>query len=183
MTKLNLLILGLLLLPNSGWVKDIPRQKANKDKEQMIYLMPGDRGYEVVEQCTRTVYYPDVFWRVTDAQVTAIESKLKRHLEILKKAKADFIPEPLENYKRQFIGFDLNGQSYYYANYWPKKAELEVDPTRRGVVSCRADKRYWGMLFNIDTFKFEAIERNDRLVKPKGAVDPKSMEGDDPFNG
>lgn len=146
--------------------------KASLNREKLIYIMPEQRGWEVVEQCTRSHYYPDVFWRVTEAQVTAIEKQLERHISELKKQGADFVPDPLNVYKRQYIGFDLDGKSYLYGNFFPKEADLEDDPTRNGIVSCRGDKRYWGMLFNIDSFKFEAIERNDKLVKPRGIIDP-----------
>ncbi len=143
-----------------------------KDKEKLIYIMPEDRGFELVEQCTRSVYYPDSFWRVTRAQIDAIEKRLRQRIEQLEQQKDVFSPGELNQYKRQYIGFELDGQTYFYGNYFPKDADLEVDPIRRGVVTCRGDQRYWGMLFNIETFKFEAIERNDKMVKPPGVFDP-----------
>ncbi len=150
------------------------------NREKFIYIMPDDRGWQLVEQCTRSVYYPETFWRVTEAQVDAIEKRLVKHLEKLKEQKASFVPEALNNYKRQYIGFELEGESYFYGNFFPKDADLEVDPIRRGVVTCRGDKRYWGFLFNIDTFKFVTVERNDKMVKPPGAWDPKRSKPQEP---
>ncbi len=150
-------------------------QKAleNKDQEKEIYIMPDDKGWTLVEQCTRSVYYPETFWRVTEEQIAALEKLLIREIKRLKEQNADFVPEPLTNYKRQYIGFELEGQSFFYANFFPKTYRPKVDPIRSGVVVCRGDKRFWGALFNIETFRFEAIERNDKMVKPKGAYDPR----------
>ena len=36
------------------------------------------------------------------------------------------------------------------------------------------------MLFNIDRFEFETIERNDKMVKPKGAMDPRFYDNKEP---
>ena len=135
--------------------------------------MPEDLGWKLVEQCTRTVYYPDSFWRVTFEQIDALEAMLVKHLAKERTLnKSEFIPGPIEEYKRQYVGFEMDGQSYYYGNYFPRDYDLEVDPIREAVVICRGDDRFWGMLFNIDTFSFEAIERNDKLTKLKGPVNP-----------
>ncbi len=183
------ILTGCILLVSSAYVNAAPFEKIvyakeetkiSLNRETMIYIMAEDQGWQVVEQCTRSVYYPDLFWRVTNDQVEAIEKRLKTHLKKLAEKKAEFVPEDLENYKRQYIGYTLNGVSYIYGNYFPKNAKLEVDPIREGVVSCRGDKRYWASLFNIETFKFEAIEPNDKLVKPKGAIDPNVFPPDEP---
>ncbi|NVJ51898.1 MAG: hypothetical protein HWE13_09865 [Gammaproteobacteria bacterium] len=163
------LCLGLFIIMSNYCFSD------TSSREKLIYIMPEFRGPELVEQCTRSVYEPESFWRVTSEQITIIEKKLQQHLDQLKQQKAEFIPEPLIQYKRQYIGFELNGQSYIYGNFFPKEANLENDPTRFAIVSCRGDKRYWGMLFNIDQYAFAAIERNDKLVKPPGALDPKDF--------
>jgi hypothetical protein len=172
--KKQLTLLAGLALSSFGLVAAEPAAKnTNHNQEQLIYIMPDYVGWQLVDQCTRSVYYPEVFWRVTQEQVEALENLLVKHLEQLKQQKASFVPEDLSRYKRQYIGFEMDGQSYIYGNFFPKNIDLEQDPARKGVVSCRADKRYWGLLFNIDRFRFEAIERNDKLVKPKGATDPR----------
>ncbi len=179
MRKLFSLIAMLPLFMASAWATE-QKPDPNANQEQMIYIMPDYVGWQLVEQCTRSFYYPDVFWRVTKEQVDAMENFLLKHIDHLKQQKAEFIPQELSSYKRQYIGFELDGQSYIYGNFFPKNIELEVDPARKGVVSCRGDKRYWGMLFNIDSFKFEAIERNDKMVKPKGAFDPRYWDNKEP---
>ncbi|NVJ60645.1 MAG: hypothetical protein HWE27_09645 [Gammaproteobacteria bacterium] len=161
-----------------GLANKVMAKEPDPSREKLVYIMPENKGWQIVEQCTRSVYYPDVFWRVTEAQVQAIEKKLAKHIEKLKSTNIGFIPESLDNYKRQYIGFDLDGESFFYGNFFPKNIDLEVDPTRTGVVSCRGDQRYWGMVFSIDNFKFVNIERNDKLVKPKGAIDPRVFEED-----
>lgn len=189
MKKVLSLIAALPLLM-AGASATEQKTESNINQEQMVYIMPDYVGWQLVEQCTRSFYYPDVFWRVTKEQVGAMENLLLKYIEKLKQQKASFIPQDLSNYKRQYIGFELEGQSYIYGNFFPKNVELEVDPARKGVVSCRGDKRYWGMLFNIDSFSFEAIERNDKMVKPKGAFDPRywdnkeveSVEEEPPVN-
>ncbi|PWK53622.1 hypothetical protein [Pleionea mediterranea] len=171
------LLITVLLLTGSLYATS---QDTNSNQEKLIYIMPLHKGWELVEQCTRSVYYPDSFWRVTEGQVSAIEKRLIKKIQQLREQNAPFVPEDLSNYKRQYIGFEMDGQSYYYGNFFPKTASLEFDPSQKGVVTCRSDKRYWSMLFNIDSFKFETIERNDKMVKPKGAMDPRFYDEEPP---
>lgn len=178
--KKTLLLLCCCL--NVGWITTHVQANDSEDKsrDKSIYIMPEDLGWSIVEQCTRTVYYPDVFWRVTEDQVTAIEKRLIREIEKRKQNNEEFVPTELKNYKRQYIGFEMNEQSYIYANFFPRTYPIEVDPVREGVALCRSHKGFWGMLFNIDTFAFEAIERNDKMVKPKGAWDPGMIDLSEP---
>jgi hypothetical protein len=182
--KTPLRLVSVLMLVSAGLMAAEPESQTDRSREQLIYIMPDYLGWQLVEQCTRSVYYPEVFWRVTEDQVAALEKLLLKHIETLRQQKADFIPEDLNQYKRQYIGFEMDGQSYIYGNFFPKAAELEVDPARQGVVTCRGDRRYWGLLFNIDSYRFEAIERNDKLVKPRGATDPRYYDQHpEPENG
>ena len=86
--KVTLMIVVLVAVGRLSWASD-----ADKSREKLIYIMPENKGWQLVEQCTRSIYYPDVFWRVTESQVEAIEKRLVKHIEKLRQRNIGFVPK------------------------------------------------------------------------------------------
>ncbi|MCO7224700.1 hypothetical protein [Pleionea sp. CnH1-48] len=173
MKRLTVFIPGLLLglfLQSSGHALDMtnPDYEFGYRVAKKIYLMSEDDGWKLLDQCMRSSYKPESYWRVTAKQIESLEKMLSKEINKLSKQSDAFSPGKLEQYGRQYIGFKKEGKTFYYGNFFPTEHKLQVDPQHDAVVLCRGDKRFWGMLFNVTDFKFEAIEKNDRFVKPRG---------------
>ncbi len=131
---------------------------------QLSYILPEYRGEALLDQCARRYYKADKYWKVTKKQVQFLEKKLSLEIKKLNDEKAPFIPKVLPHYKRQYIGLNIGDKKYFYGNFFPKEAQLKVDPQRFAVVSCLSNQDYWGVLFDIKAFKFLDFEANTEII-------------------
>ena len=82
MNNRSLVLFALLLLK-------LPLYSASPNinlQEPMIYIMPEYEGAYVLEQCMRTNYQAETYWRVTSRQVEALETLLTREIQRLQKS-------------------------------------------------------------------------------------------------
>jgi len=127
-----------------------------------IYIL-GEPGKGVLAQCARDPISAKLVWRPTFEQVKIVDNRLRKWL---KNQRSKFKVLPKEKFHRQYIGYTDEQGEFIYVNVYPIPKDSRINEAREPVVSCKKSKQFWGVSFSIDTFKFNTIQHNSRVVIP-----------------
>jgi hypothetical protein len=122
------------------------------------------------KQCSRSVpKNMRKFWVVSDNDIR----KLHKHLYGITELRAELccetngIIENLDNYVFQYIGVTIKRKKYIYINAF-HKMELKDERIKsfwreKPVNACDGGNHFWGVIFNLETLKFEQLAINGRV--------------------
>lgn len=121
------------------------------------------------KQCSRAVpKNMRKFWVVSDNDI----QKLHKYLNNVTELRAELccqtngIIENLDNYAFQYIGVTIKRKKYIYINAF-HKMELKNEKIKsfwkeKPVNACDGGNHFWGVIFNLETLKFEQLAINGR---------------------
>lgn len=122
-------------------------------------IVPARYGAAVLNQCSRSV--PDGkfrLWVPTGNDVKELEQQLPsfvgRHLPVY----LDELPQPLDDYKRQYVGLSNDSGKFVYVNLF--LADSRMDWRQRAIVVCDGGAAFFGVLYNVGTHRFVHIAYN-----------------------
>jgi len=171
----NLFIAALGIMAIASPLQAAEPNKALTDDSLQIVMLDPERGDDLLNQCSREPIYGELYWQPTFKQIRVVEEMLVDYIKGLDVETRWFKPLPLSNWNRQVIGYEDNGVTYIYFNYYPKRDIPIRDDRHLAVNICGGGNDYWGVSFNMKDFTFSNFAQNTRgqpmpkliLEKPK----------------
>ena len=121
------------------------------------------------KQCSRAVPKKmRKFWVVSDDDIRLLHGHLSDVTELRAElcCQTNGIIENLDNYAFQYIGVTIKQKKYIYINAF-HRMELKNEKIKsfwreKPVNPCDGGNHFWGVIFNLETLKFEQLAINGR---------------------
>jgi len=126
----------------------------------VFVLAPTRTATELLAPCSRLgPQSVDGYWTPSTQEVTEPESLLESFLRTDPTGKSVL---PLDQYHRQYIGFMRGGKRFIYGNFYPAPTQItsRYDESTQPVLVCDGGRRFWGIVFSVESKTFVDLAFN-----------------------